>query len=915
MISQTALHGFAPTLLSALATVPILLVMGGVAASLLASVFCSPSPRPVRQLTFTGRRTKAGTPARRTGEKSTGLPSKCSEVQVLVKGSAPSTESALIVVRGNVQHQGKRTSARMFVDCGAEVTLIGESLVETAHISPIETTLSGFAGSELIPLGSTTLSIAFGKSTYPTKVIVVPDSAVPLTGQVLLGLDFLTANDCALSFTKRELAIGPPRARRTIHAITRENPASPALPTKVETTTGTVPTEYLNRFPALFAEPISLPPRRPGIDMTLHLTGKPPVSREIRMKNPRFTAHLNTEVAKLQAAGFIRPAPNPQVNPCSAFIVIDHASDGRGKEKLRVVYDYVKLNAVTDVLPAVLPRILDLLRSCCASRHFSKMDIRAGFHNLRMAEDSIPLTACLFPGLGIYEWLVMPFGLAGAPGAMQALMRHILGDLEKTHGVIIYLDDILVHAETQEKHDATLELVLRRLEKHAFHLKPEKCALNQTMVDFLGHRLRHGTYEPMVSNVAGILEFPLPNSVNGWQRFHGMCNFYRLHIPRFSDILRPIAAVLGVAEKELSPGHVFTTEQRRTLAKAVKTGDENLQVAFAEAKKALAAATPLTTIDNTRQLYITTDASRVGWAAVVSHQPDGSAPPVAWLSGSFSKAELGWPSIHREVYALVATFRKYPELFAAATLPIQVLTDSEHLVRWGSLDVSSERLAGWNETLGTFNFRLRHIPGSQNVVADALSRPVDDNNRAWTGKVFPETATASDMAEIANPPRATPRASPAALPSSLPATVTTLLLRDNTTRPIFKSDEQIRAYADQGLGIRRAFDERITRIHAKKGSGYDRSIPFTIPDTRSTLGCPVGCQTHHECARLGLQPNHASPAKRKRNHEAPAPTICSPNDCRCLVFRSCMKKKIKLASEHKRDAPPRHRKDKRLSRS
>lgn len=340
------------------------------------------------------------------------------------------------------------------------------------------------------------------------------------------------------NYRARTLIVGSSgKQKQTVNFITQ--------PIKSETTTGTVPPSYLQRFAQVFSEPTSLPPKRGALDFRLSLTGTPGPSREIPIKNPRSKKAIKDARQDFEAKGFIRRIANPTVNPCSAFVVIDKASDGRGAEKARVVFDFVKLNAVTDVLPSVLPRILDLLRIVCKAKHFSKMDIRAGFHNLRMHDDSIKHTAVVFPGEGIFEWLVMPFGLAGAHGAMQALMREVLGDLIEAGGVAVYLDDILVYGHTQQEHDALLEAVLTRLTKEGLHLKASKCALNQTIVDFLGHRLSNGTFSPLVSNVQGLLDFSLPSTVQQWQRFHGMANFYRLHIPRFSDIMRPIASIMG----------------------------------------------------------------------------------------------------------------------------------------------------------------------------------------------------------------------------------------------------------------------------------------------------------------------------------------------------------------------------------
>ena len=106
------------------------------------------------------------------------------------------------------------------------------------------------------------------------------------------------------------------------------------------------------------------------------------------------------------------------------------------------------------------------------------MDLRDGFHNLRMHEESVEATSFYFLGLGTYVWKVLPFGIAGALGAMEALMRHVLSKELENPGIEIYLDDILVHAKTKEEHDVLLHAVLLWLEKNRFDLNASKCAIS-----------------------------------------------------------------------------------------------------------------------------------------------------------------------------------------------------------------------------------------------------------------------------------------------------------------------------------------------------------------------------------------------------------------------------------------------------
>ena len=166
------------------------------------------------------------------------------------------------------------------------------------------------------------------------------------------------------------------------------------------------------------------------MDYELRLSARPEPSPEITLKDPEAIAFIREQPDDLLRKGFIEARPSPQIPPAAAFVVFDKNSDSRGastnpRGKPQAVYDYRKLNAVSELLSPLLPRILDVVRRVAGSRFFSKRDLRAGYHNLRMHPDSVESTAFYFPRLGTYVWKVLPFGIAGAPGALEALMRHI----------------------------------------------------------------------------------------------------------------------------------------------------------------------------------------------------------------------------------------------------------------------------------------------------------------------------------------------------------------------------------------------------------------------------------------------------------------------------------------------------------
>lgn len=266
----------------------------------------------------------------------------------------------------------------------------------------------------------------FGKKIREVKALVY--DMVPI-GDILLAADWLYEHEVTTKHRPPAVRFGDNKTMM-IHAIV-ETPQLKA------STTGTVDLLYRQQFAKVFSKPTTLLPARSRVDYELRLSARLEPSPEIAVKDPEAIAFIREQRNDLLRKGFIEARPSPKVPPAAAIVVFNKYSDSRRtstnpRSKPRVVYDYRKLNAVSELIPALLPRILDVVRRVAGSKYFLNMDLRAGFHNLRIHEDSIEATAFYFPGLGTYVWKVLPFGIAGAPGAMEALMRHVLAkELEK----------------------------------------------------------------------------------------------------------------------------------------------------------------------------------------------------------------------------------------------------------------------------------------------------------------------------------------------------------------------------------------------------------------------------------------------------------------------------------------------------
>ena len=174
---------------------------------------------------------------------------------------------------------------------------------------------------------------------------------------------------------------------------------------------------------------------------------------------------LKVQMQELLDKGFIRPSASPWGAP----VLFVRKKDG----SLRLCIDYRQLNQVTIKNKYPLPRIDDLFDQLQGASVFSKIDLRIGYHQLRIKKDDIPKTA-FRTRYGHYEFTVMPFGLTNAPAAFMDLMNRVFKEFLDQF-VIVFIDDILVYSKSPEEHEVHLENVLQTLREHALYAKFSKC--------------------------------------------------------------------------------------------------------------------------------------------------------------------------------------------------------------------------------------------------------------------------------------------------------------------------------------------------------------------------------------------------------------------------------------------------------
>jgi hypothetical protein len=277
-----------------------------------------------------------------------------------------------------------------------------------------------------------------------------------------------------------------------------------------------------------------MPPDR-EIEFIIELMpGVAPISKRPYRMAANELAELKKQIAELQEKGFIRLS----LSPWGAPVLFVEKKD----KTQRMCMDYRSLNEVTIKNKYPLPRIEDLFDQMRGACVFSKIDLRSGYHQLKIRESDIPKTA-FRTRYGLYEYTVMSFGLTNAPAYFMYLMNKVFMEyLDKF--VVVFIDDILVFSKNEEEHAEHLRLVLEKLREHKLYAKFSKCEFWLDSVPFLGYVISAGGIAVDPSKVKDVLDWKPPQDVSEVRSFLGLAGYYRRFIRDFSKIAKPMTQLL-----------------------------------------------------------------------------------------------------------------------------------------------------------------------------------------------------------------------------------------------------------------------------------------------------------------------------------------------------------------------------------
>jgi hypothetical protein len=388
--------------------------------------------------------------------------------------------------------------------------------------------------------------------------------------------------------------------------------------------------------------------------------------------------------------------------------------------------DYRNLNKMTTKDRYPLPHLEDLVDKLQGSTQFSKVDMASGYHQMQIAPEDTHKTAFVTK-YGLYEWRVVPFGLANAPSVFMRMMDNIIrqGSPYLRKHIVVYLDDILIHSRAGEDHERIVRELLALLRQHKLKLKASKCEFFKPAVEFVGFYVDADGLHVEEAKVRAIKDWATPKSRKELQAFMGLAGFYRKFIFRFAHKALPL--------------YELAAQQ----ASAFQWTDD-CEHSFQVLKKCLCKAPILTLPTTSGSWILRTDASKRAIGAVLlqlQDDPNSGRPiekVIAYYSRKLKDPETRYPTYDRELLAIrdaIDNWRYYLH-----GRPFVCHTDHAALQHILTQKRLSTRQMTYLETLQQYDYEIKYYPGAKNCVADALSRRTfegnDDKHKAQTQEFF-----------------------------------------------------------------------------------------------------------------------------------------------------------------------------------
>ena len=450
----------------------------------------------------------------------------------------------------------------------------------------------------------------------------------------------------------------------------------------------------LYRYHGVFKEelPDGLPPVR-SVDHAIETEdGAKPPMRPLYQLSPAELVAVRTYVVDLLRKGKIRRSKSPY----GAYLFFV-----KNKGALRAVVDYRALNRLTKRNRSPLPRTDEMFDRLGEARVFSKIDLKTGFHQIRVRPEDIEKTA-FNTKYGQFEYLVMPMGLCDAPATFQTLMNEIFYDCIDDF-IVVYMDDLLIYSKTPDEHLRHLEVVLSRLAEKKLYVAPHKCQFMEKETEFLGLIVGCNGIRVNPEKVAVLRDWPKPKSLTEVRSFIGLLQFFRRFIKGFSEVAAPLT---GLTRK----------------GKGIAAWDSTCDDSFNTLKQAITTSPILTSPNWSRPFRCHVDASQKAVGGTLTQlDEEGNKRVVAFFSKRLSEVEERYTANERELLGLVYFLKRFRCYLEGSSF--EVFTDNQVLSNFFTKPNMSRKEARWLDLLSQFGIsKVTLKAGRVHVLGDALSR-------------------------------------------------------------------------------------------------------------------------------------------------------------------------------------------------
>ncbi|CAG2220461.1 unnamed protein product [Mytilus edulis] len=448
------------------------------------------------------------------------------------------------------------------------------------------------------------------------------------------------------------------------------------------------------------------------VQMTIDTGDHPP----IRLKPYRAPLNqrkiIDKTIEELLEANIIRKSRSAWAAP----IIIVSKKD----KTSRMCVDYRSLNAASKIYSFPLPLIDDLLASVGKAKVMTSLDLKSGYYQVKVKESDKEKTAFVCHK-GLFEFNVLPFGLASGPSLFSELVTEVLQGLE--HFSTAYIDDILIFSETEEEHLGHIQQVFDRLRQHKLKLKLKKCNFLQNETNYLGFIISKDGLKPDPEKVKAIQGMKAPSNVREVRGLIGCLSYYRRFVPSFSKIAEPIVAL--------------------TRKNKVFNWTTTCQEAFEKLRDELVKVPLLAYPDLNKPYVLYTDASDSCVGACLTQLQKSPIEgeneverPIYFLSHKLSDTQTRWSTIEKEAFAIHYALQKLNHYLYNAEFVIK--TDHKPLKYILESPMQNKKIQLWALNITGYNCTIQYIPGPQNVCADFMSRLPSDEKPNENPDPYPD---------------------------------------------------------------------------------------------------------------------------------------------------------------------------------